>query len=74
MAGPTGPVLHRASCIAEGAATLVTNAVVLQVTVRPRNEIREIEHCTVSVAILDVGQSRQKLQQLYGILFNFQRR
>ena len=32
-----------------------------------------IDHCTVSVAILDVGQSRQKLQQMYGILFNFQR-
>ena len=32
-----------------------------------------IDHCTVSVAILDVGQSRQKLQQMYGMLFNFQR-
>ena len=32
-----------------------------------------IDHCTVSVAILDVGQSRKKLQQMYGILFNFQR-
>ena len=29
------------------------------------------DHCRVSVAILDVGQSRQKLQQMYGI-FNFQ--
>ena len=25
-----------------------------------------IDHCTVSVAILDVGQSRQKLQQMCG--------
>ena len=26
---------------------------------------RALDHCTVSVAILDVGQSRQKLQQMY---------
>ena len=30
-----------------------------------------IDHCTVSVAILDVGQSRQKLQQMYGKFFNY---
>ena len=35
--------------------------------------VSSIDHCTVSVAILDVGQSQQKLQQMYGILFNFQR-
>ena len=29
------------------------------------------DHCTVSVAILDVEQSRQKLQQTYGKFFNF---
>ena len=28
----------------------------------PFHSSREIDHCTVSVAILDVGQSRQKLQ------------
>ena len=33
-----------------------------------------IDHGTVCVAILDVGQSRQKLQQMYVILFKFQRR
>ena len=30
-----------------------------------------IDHCTVSVAILDVGQSRKKLQQMYGKFFNY---
>ena len=33
-----------------------------------------IDHGTVCVAILDVGQSRQKLQQMYVIFFKFQRR
>ena len=33
---------------------------------------RIIDPFTISVAILDGGQSRQKLQQMYGKLFNFQ--
>ena len=35
---------------------------------------QSIDHCTVSVALLDVEQARRKLQQMYWILFNFQRR
>ena len=30
-----------------------------------------LDHCAVYVAILDVGQSRQKLQQMYGKFFNY---
>ena len=30
-----------------------------------------IDHCTVSIAILDVGQSQKKLQQMYGKFFNY---
>ena len=34
---------------------------------KPNSKSCIIDHCTVSVAILDMGQSQQKLQQMYGV-------